>query len=103
MHILLRASVLKKFLLYSTRIRLRAMVDLQPGQQLQHSYSYTLNGTTQRQEHLRTGKYFSCECKRCKDPTELATNFSTFKCSKCEEGWLLWSDPLGECTIILIS
>ncbi|XP_065357523.1 SET domain-containing protein SmydA-8 isoform X2 [Calliphora vicina] len=76
------------------RIRLRAMVDLEPGQQLQHSYSYTLNGTSQRQEHLKTGKYFSCDCKRCKDPTELGTNFSTFKCSKCEDGWLLWTDPL---------
>uniref|UniRef100_A0A1I8N459 Uncharacterized protein n=1 Tax=Musca domestica TaxID=7370 RepID=A0A1I8N459_MUSDO len=76
------------------RIRLRAMVDLEPGQQLQHSYSYTLNGTAQRQEHLKAGKYFTCDCKRCKDPTELGTNFSTFKCSKCEDGWLLCRDPL---------
>lgn len=75
------------------------MVDLEPGQQLQHSYSYTLNGTAQRQEHLKTGKYFDCDCKRCKDPTELGTNFSTFKCSKCEDGWLLWSDPLGKSLI----
>ncbi|KAI8125933.1 isoform A, Protein msta [Lucilia cuprina] len=81
------------------RIRLRAMVDLEPGQQLQHSYSYTLNGTSQRQEHLKAGKFFTCDCKRCKDPTELGTNFSTFKCSKCEDGWLLWSDPLDPNTV----
>ncbi|XP_036329154.1 SET domain-containing protein SmydA-8 isoform X1 [Rhagoletis pomonella] len=76
------------------KIRLRAMCDLGEGQQLQHSYTYTLNGTAQRQEHLKTGKFFTCECKRCKDPTELGTNFSTFKCSKCEDGWLLPTDPL---------
>ncbi|XP_054741759.1 SET domain-containing protein SmydA-8 isoform X2 [Anastrepha obliqua] len=76
------------------RIRLRAMCDIGEGQQLQHSYTYTLNGTAQRQEHLKAGKFFTCECKRCKDPTELGTNFSTFKCSKCEDGWLLSTNPL---------
>ncbi|XP_039950193.1 SET domain-containing protein SmydA-8 isoform X1 [Bactrocera neohumeralis] len=76
------------------KIRLRAMCNLNEGQQLQHSYTYTLNGTSQRQEHLKNGKFFTCECKRCKDPTELGTNFSTFKCSKCEEGWLLSTNPI---------
>uniref|UniRef100_A0A0K8WDS8 Protein msta, isoform A n=2 Tax=Bactrocera latifrons TaxID=174628 RepID=A0A0K8WDS8_BACLA len=76
------------------KIRLRAMYNLNEGQQLQHSYTYTLNGTYQRQEHLKNGKFFTCECKRCKDPTELGTNFSTFKCSKCEEGWLLSTNPI---------
>ncbi|XP_053958684.1 SET domain-containing protein SmydA-8 isoform X1 [Anastrepha ludens] len=76
------------------RIRLRAMCDIGEGQQLQHSYTYTLNGTAQRQEHLKAGKFFTCECKRCKDPLELGTNFSTFKCSKCEDGWLLPTNPL---------
>ncbi|CAD6999380.1 unnamed protein product [Ceratitis capitata] len=90
------------------RIRLRAMCDLAEGQQLQHSYTYTLNGTVQRQEHLKTGKFFTCQCKRCKDPTELGTNFSTFKCSKCEDGWLLPSDPLDssckwKCTLCTFS
>jgi len=86
------------------KIRLRAMCDLDDGQQLHHSYTYTLDGTSQRQEHLKSGKYFTCECNRCKDPTELGTNFSTFKCSKCENGWLLNTDPLcptatWKCTI----
>ncbi|XP_067622892.1 SET domain-containing protein SmydA-8 isoform X2 [Eurosta solidaginis] len=76
------------------KIRLRAMCDLDEGQQLQHSYTYTLNGTAQRQEDLKAGKFFTCQCERCKDPTELGTNFSTFKCSKCEDGWLLPADPL---------
>lgn len=82
--------------LFLLRIRLRAMVDLDPGQQLLHSYTYTLNGTTDRQEHLKTGKYFVCNCQRCLDPTECGTHFSTFKCSKCEDGWLLWANPLGK-------
>uniref|UniRef100_A0A1A9WNY3 Uncharacterized protein n=1 Tax=Glossina brevipalpis TaxID=37001 RepID=A0A1A9WNY3_9MUSC len=76
------------------KIRLRAMVDLDAGQPLQHSYTYTLEGTAQRREHLKAGKYFECDCKRCKDPTELGTHFSSFKCSKCDDGWLLWVNPL---------
>lgn len=72
------------------------MQDLEAGEQLTHSYTYTLNGTTARQEHLKAGKFFTCHCKRCIDPTELGTNFSTFKCSKCEDGWLMTSNSLGE-------
>lgn len=83
------------FKFYNLRIRLRAMTDLEADQQLHHSYTFTLNGTAQRQEHLRTGKFFTCECQRCKDPTELGTNFSTFKCTKCEDGWVLTANPLG--------
>lgn len=26
-------------------------------------------------------KYFKCDCKRCTDPTELGTNFSTIICN----------------------
>uniref|UniRef100_A0A1B0FH41 SET domain-containing protein n=1 Tax=Glossina morsitans morsitans TaxID=37546 RepID=A0A1B0FH41_GLOMM len=80
------------------KIRLRAMVDLDPGQPLHHSYTYTLEGTAQRREHLKAGKYFECDCERCKDPTELGTHFSSFKCSKCDDGWLLWVSPLDSNT-----
>ncbi|XP_030384869.1 SET domain-containing protein SmydA-8 isoform X2 [Scaptodrosophila lebanonensis] len=78
------------------KIRLRAMVDLKEGQQLQHSYTYTLDGTSQRQTHLREGKYFNCSCERCCDATELQTNFSTLKCGQCVDGWLLAKQPLSD-------
>ncbi|KAH8271804.1 hypothetical protein KR044_006052 [Drosophila immigrans] len=75
------------------KIRLRAMVPLEAGQQLQHSYTYTLDGTVQRQSHLRDGKYFSCTCDRCQDASELQTHFSSLKCGQCTEGWLLPKQP----------
>ncbi|XP_034473188.1 SET domain-containing protein SmydA-8 [Drosophila innubila] len=75
------------------KIRLRAMVDLEADQQLQHSYTYTLDGTTQRQTHLREGKYFDCSCERCLDASELETHFSSLKCGQCTEGWLMAKQP----------
>ncbi|KAH8374231.1 hypothetical protein KR200_004683 [Drosophila serrata] len=69
------------------KIRLRAMVDLEEGQPLHHSYTYTLEGSAQRQNHLRQGKYFVCQCDRCLDPTELGTHFSSLKCGQCAEGY----------------
>lgn len=77
------------------RIRLRAMVALEEGQQLQHSYTYTLDGTAQRQAHLREGKYFVCSCERCLDASELQTHFSSLKCGQCTDGWLLPKQPTG--------
>ncbi|XP_017853974.1 SET domain-containing protein SmydA-8 [Drosophila busckii] len=71
------------------KIRLHAMVDLAAGEQLRHSYTYTLDGTAQRQSHLLEGKFFQCQCERCLDATELQTHFSSLKCGQCTEGWLL--------------
>lgn len=78
------------------------MVALEAGQQLQHSYTYTLDGTSQRQFHLKTGKYFTCKCDRCSDPTELGTNFSTLKCNSCNDGWLLPEKPIGKHIILVL-
>lgn len=85
------------------RIQLRAMVPLGEGQQLQHSYTYTLDGTAQRQAHLREGKYFDCSCERCNDASELQTHFSSLKCGQCTEGWLLPKQPTGERELHLVS
>ncbi|BFF94951.1 SET domain-containing protein SmydA-8 [Drosophila madeirensis] len=75
------------------KIRLRAMVDLDDGQPLHHSYTYTLDGTAQRQTHLREGKFFTCNCERCLDPTELQTHFSSLKCGECVEGFQVPKQP----------
>ncbi|XP_046866436.1 SET domain-containing protein SmydA-8 isoform X1 [Drosophila willistoni] len=75
------------------KIRLYAMVDLEANQQLQHSYTYTLDGTAQRQKHLLEGKYFKCRCQRCLDPSEMQTHFSSLKCGQCTEGYLLPRNP----------
>lgn len=72
----------------------RVTVDVEEGQDLYSTYTYTTYGTIQRQYHLKEGKFFVCHCKRCLDPTELGTNFSTLKCSKCDNGWVLPQNPI---------
>lgn len=49
-----------------------------------------------RREHLQEGKFFWCECDRCKDPTELGTNSSTIQCPKCKHGHILSANPLRQ-------
>ncbi|XP_053685897.1 SET domain-containing protein SmydA-8 [Sabethes cyaneus] len=60
------------------------------------SYSYTLQGTLKRRQHLRDSKFFWCQCKRCADPTEFGTHCSTLKCSKCSIGLVLSTNPLDQ-------
>ncbi|CAO1434181.1 unnamed protein product [Diamesa tonsa] len=50
-----------------------------------HNYTNVLNGTIERQKYLREGKYFTCQCKRCEDPTEHGTNMSSIACNNCNE------------------
>ena len=52
----------------------------------------TFNTTTIRRIGLMSGKHFSCECVRCKDPTELKSFASAVLCS-CG-GTVTASDPL---------
>lgn len=74
----------------------RSSVPIAKGDMLCTTYTYTLSGTRIRQEHLKEGKYFVCHCKRCIDPSELGTNFSTIICQKCDNGNILPLNPLGE-------
>ncbi|KAF6214046.1 hypothetical protein GE061_011776 [Apolygus lucorum] len=77
------------------------------------SYTDTLQGTMERQTSLKESKYFDCKCERCKDPTELGTNFSSLRCPKCDKGFLLpknsldasspWSCRNSRCESIEIS
>uniref|UniRef100_A0A336KMW1 CSON012778 protein n=1 Tax=Culicoides sonorensis TaxID=179676 RepID=A0A336KMW1_CULSO len=76
------------------RMVARTTVDVHKDEQLFSSYTYSTYGTMARQYHLKEGKFFTCKCKRCMDPTELNSHLSTIKCSKCEEGGVLSSDPL---------
>lgn len=60
--------------------------DVIADEHLTTTYSHILWSTQLRQQHLKDSKYFTCTCERCKDPTELGTNFSTLKCLGSEEG-----------------
>lgn len=83
-------------------MKCRATIPIFKGNQLYTCYTYTLNGTAERQKHLREGKYFTCHCERCLDPTELGTHFSTLKCLLCGNGNLLTSDPLSNIGISIL-
>ena len=74
----------------------RSTVPIKKGEQHYTTYTYTLNGTVERQKHLRAGKFFICRCERCLDPTELGTHFSSLKCQECENGNIIPLDPLGK-------
>ena len=55
--------------------RVRASVDIPRGEEVTTSYTHTLAGTAYRRGHLRESKYFDCDCRRCRDPTELGSHF----------------------------
>lgn len=35
-------------------------------------------------------KYFHCDCSRCNDPTELGTHMSSFLCTRCRKGLVVF-------------
>lgn len=83
---------LKQFL----RVKVRVTVDVFSGDMLYSTYTYTMQGTSARQSHLKYGYHFTCRCARCLDPTELGTNISSLKCNKCDSGFILSTDPLSK-------
>ncbi|XP_038112332.1 SET domain-containing protein SmydA-8 [Culex quinquefasciatus] len=80
----------------SHELTVRPTRDLKAGEPLTLSYSYTLQGTLKRRQHLCDSKFFWCQCPRCVDPTEFGTHCSTLKCAKCPKGLVLSSNPLDQ-------
>lgn len=76
-------------------------VDLPEGGEMFVSYTSSIQPTIMRRENLRYSKYFYCDCERCADPTELGTHLSSLKCTKCENGIIMSSAPLGEARSII--
>lgn len=62
------------------KITLKAAVRIKKGEHISTMYTHALWGTQARREHLMESKYFSCHCRRCKDPTELGTYLSALRC-----------------------
>lgn len=75
-------------------LTVRASTFIQTNQPITLSYAYTLQSTLKRREHLLDNKFFECQCRRCKDPTELGTYLGALRCPKCEKGYVLSKDPL---------
>ncbi|XP_053610478.1 SET domain-containing protein SmydA-8 [Plodia interpunctella] len=75
-------------------VKVRSAVTINSGSPLHLSYTHALSPTLVRRQHLLESKFFSCACARCADPTELGTHLSTLKCTKCDNGVILSTDPL---------
>lgn len=84
------------------KITVRASIPIKKGEHITTMYTHALWGTQARREHLKETKYFSCECKRCVDPTELGTYLSALRCLGTDNepcgGTQLPVDPLNENT-----
>ncbi|KAL9703820.1 hypothetical protein quinque_007338 [Culex quinquefasciatus] len=80
-------------------LRVFTSAPVRMGEMLFINFTRSLFGTFERQTHLRQGKYFTCYCRRCKDPTELGTHLSSIKCTECDEGLCSFypSEPRWEC------
>lgn len=74
----------------------RAATAIPKGGMLYTSYAHTMDPTMLRREHLNLSKFFDCDCQRCADPTELGTHMSSLKCTKCDNGIILSTNPLGK-------
>ena len=65
------------------------------GEEITDTYVSTMGNTLYRRKQLKALKYFDCDCKRCADPTELGSHFSTLLCRiKNCGGFVLCRDPL---------
>ncbi|KAI5712324.1 hypothetical protein M8J76_002915 [Diaphorina citri] len=74
----------------SGQVLLRAMKPIAPGDHLSICYTDPLWGTINRRHHLQTSKYFTCQCERCRDPTELNTFYDGVKCPEPQcKGYVL--------------
>ncbi|KAK7865623.1 hypothetical protein R5R35_009789 [Gryllus longicercus] len=70
-------------------MHVRAARDLPEGAPVTLCYTSPLQATAERREHLLEGKYFRCECARCRDPTEGGTRLGGIVCPRCRRGDLL--------------
>jgi hypothetical protein len=77
-------------------IRVWATVPIKSGEMITTQYLDVTRATLERRSHLQDLYLFQCNCKRCSDPTELGTNYSSVKCTKCPKGkgYLTSTEPL---------
>ncbi|XP_068215548.1 SET domain-containing protein SmydA-8-like [Palaemon carinicauda] len=71
----------------------RSTVFIPKGASITTTYANLILNTMPRRWNLLRAKYFECTCRRCSDPTEFGTHYSTLICSQCR-GHVLSSDPM---------
>ncbi|XP_019771517.2 SET domain-containing protein SmydA-8 isoform X3 [Dendroctonus ponderosae] len=73
-------------------ISVYAKVDIKEEAPIFINYTNVLQGNQERQLSLLEGKYFTCTCSRCRDPSELGTEISSLICHKCRKGFLRYTE-----------
>ena len=66
-------------------MEVRSKTAIRKGEEITTRYLGPWEGQPSRQLKIEQNWRFICNCRRCKDPTELGTNFSAIKCPKCIE------------------
>jgi len=74
-------------------VDVRAVLEIKRGQEISKSYVSSLETTQLRQDKLKRGWYFTCQCLRCCDPLEGLSFTSAVACLRCREGLILPSQP----------
>jgi len=65
-------------------LALQAKMKILAGEEFTISYISPLQGLLKRKTKLRDKWYFSCNCDRCQDPTELESFTSALICQECQ-------------------
>jgi len=80
----------------SNRMTVLASRQIKKNTPINFNYGRSLDTTWTRQINLNENKFFTCQCERCLDPSELGSNISSIKCfqNNCS-GPVLPSDPLS--------
>jgi hypothetical protein len=63
----------------------RAQRPISSGEEVTVHYISFMYGHLRRKKDIVHCWYFNCGCRRCKDPTELGSMMSAFKCGNCDE------------------
>ncbi|KAK7072641.1 hypothetical protein SK128_012618 [Halocaridina rubra] len=74
----------------------RAAVDLKAFSPLLITYTDIFIPLWERQAHIDRIHYFTCDCSRCDDPSELGLHYSSLKCEKCSQQYMEPKTYLGE-------
>lgn len=76
------------------RMITKAVVDMEEGTEIFHSYTRIIWSTIVRRYNLVNTKHFCCYCERCEDPSEFGTDLSAIFCNRCK-GKMLPVEPLS--------
>lgn len=82
-------------------MKLESQRTIPSGTELTIRYNNYMQGYLQRQSFLQDEFYFTCNCVRCRDPTEFGTFASSLRCPHCRQGFALSSQaprwPCNNC------